>query len=185
MHKLKHCIYPPASINLQWSFIFMFKCQTETKIPCRLRWENNFNAVSSQVGTLREMFLFLATFISALFPKETLLLNMLCSVACDPAVCGWKLPYRTVMKNWESVLRQNPNVDHSSAWKLIFKNLCVSLSLFVNGGITSSQIVFVCSFGVFFFFLWLHPQHVEVPRPGIESERQLLPEPQLCQCWIL
>ena len=27
--------------------------------------------------------------------------------------------------------------------------------------------------GFFFFFSWLHPQHMEVPRPGIESELQL------------
>ena len=29
------------------------------------------------------------------------------------------------------------------------------------------------------FFLWPHPQHVEVPGPETESE------PQLWQCWIL
>ena len=36
-----------------------------------------------------------------------------------------------------------------------------------------------------FFFKWLHPWHVEVPRPGIESKPQLQPTPQLRQSWIL
>ena len=27
-----------------------------------------------------------------------------------------------------------------------------------------------CSKGLFFFFKWPHPWHMEVPRPGIESE---------------
>ena len=32
---------------------------------------------------------------------------------------------------------------------------------------------------------WLHPQHMEIPRPGIESELPLQPMPQLRLCWIL
>ena len=36
------------------------------------------------------------------------------------------------------------------------------------------------------FFLYLpHPRHMEFPRPGIESEPQLQPTPQLQQCQIL
>lgn len=36
-------------------------------------------------------------------------------------------------------------------------------------------------FTLFFFFLilWLHSQHMEVPGPGIASEVQLQPMPQL------
>ena len=41
------------------------------------------------------------------------------------------------------------------------------------------------SFFFFFFFFWLHPWHVEVSRPGIESHLQLWPIPQLQQHWIL
>ena len=37
----------------------------------------------------------------------------------------------------------------------------------------------------FFPFLWPHPQHMEVIRPGIESEPHLPPTPQPWQCWIL
>ena len=37
----------------------------------------------------------------------------------------------------------------------------------------------------FFPFLWPHPQHMEVLRPGIESEPHLPPMPQPWQCWIL
>ena len=36
-----------------------------------------------------------------------------------------------------------------------------------------------------FFFLMTVPQHIEVPGPGIESEMQLQPMPQLQQCCIL
>ena len=35
------------------------------------------------------------------------------------------------------------------------------------------------------FFFWPHPHHMEVPEPGIKSEPQLQPMPQLQQCWIL
>ena len=38
---------------------------------------------------------------------------------------------------------------------------------------------------ILFCFLWPHPQHIEVPRPGMESEPQLLPSPQLWKCCIL
>ena len=38
---------------------------------------------------------------------------------------------------------------------------------------------------LFFFFLWLHPQHIEIPKPGNESEMQLLPTPQVRQCLFL
>ena len=31
----------------------------------------------------------------------------------------------------------------------------------------------------FFFFQWPHPRHMEIPEPGIESELQLQPPPQL------
>lgn len=43
------------------------------------------------------------------------------------------------------------------------------------------------------YFIWLlkllgffgpHPRHMEVPRPGIKSEQELQPTPQLWQCWI-
>ena len=37
----------------------------------------------------------------------------------------------------------------------------------------------------FFFFLWPHLWHMEVPRIGIESELELWTTPQLQQCWIL
>ena len=33
--------------------------------------------------------------------------------------------------------------------------------------------------------LWPHPWHPYVPAPGVESEKQLWPIPQLRQCWIL
>ena len=36
-----------------------------------------------------------------------------------------------------------------------------------------------------FLFFWLHLQHMEVPRPGNESELQLQPTPQLQQCHIV
>ena len=36
----------------------------------------------------------------------------------------------------------------------------------------------------FFFFLWPHPWHREIPRSGIESELQLQPMPQPRQCQI-
>ena len=39
-----------------------------------------------------------------------------------------------------------------------------------------------CFFG---FFKQPHLQHMEVLRPGAESEPQLQPTPQLWQCWIL
>ena len=38
---------------------------------------------------------------------------------------------------------------------------------------------------IYFIFLWLHPQHVEIPGPGIESEAQLQAQPQLQQQRIL
>ena len=51
--------------------------------------------------------------------------------------------------------------------------------------IWSSLYVYVCPNFPFFFFLFqLHPWHVEVPGPGIKSELQLQPMPQLQQCWI-
>ena len=34
-------------------------------------------------------------------------------------------------------------------------------------------------------FFWLHPQHVEVPRPGIKPTPQLQPMPPLWQSWII
>lgn len=40
-------------------------------------------------------------------------------------------------------------------------------------------------FFFFFFFFWPHPQHIEVPWPGIKSEKQLWPAPQLQQHQIL
>ena len=43
--------------------------------------------------------------------------------------------------------------------------------------------IFSC--GNFFFFSWPHPQHVEVPRPGIEFKLQLQHMPQLQLCQIL
>ena len=38
---------------------------------------------------------------------------------------------------------------------------------------------------IHFFLFWPHPQHLEVHRPGIESELQLWPMTQLQQCQIL
>lgn len=38
---------------------------------------------------------------------------------------------------------------------------------------------------VFFFFLWLHPQFMNVPQPGTESEKQPQLTPQLQQHQIL
>ena len=37
----------------------------------------------------------------------------------------------------------------------------------------------------FFLFSWPHPQHTEVPGPGIQSKLQLQPMPWLLQHWIL
>ena len=37
----------------------------------------------------------------------------------------------------------------------------------------------------FYLFIWPHPQHMEVPWPGMKSEPQLQPTPQLWQSWIL
>ena len=52
-----------------------------------------------------------------------------------------------------------------------------------------SGMIPLCCFGRlprFFFFLYqMHLQHTEVPRPGIKSELQLQPYPQLPQCWFL
>ena len=40
--------------------------------------------------------------------------------------------------------------------------------------------------GIFpFFFFWPHSQHMEVYVPGIKSELQLRPMPQLWKCWIV
>ena len=36
-----------------------------------------------------------------------------------------------------------------------------------------------------FFLMWLNPQHIEVPRPGTESEQQLWLTQKLWQHWIL
>ena len=36
-----------------------------------------------------------------------------------------------------------------------------------------------------FISSWLHPRHVEVPRPGIEPAPQQRPEPLRWQCWIV
>ena len=38
---------------------------------------------------------------------------------------------------------------------------------------------------LFLFLFWLHPCHVEVPRPGVEATLQQQPEPQQWQHWIL
>ena len=38
---------------------------------------------------------------------------------------------------------------------------------------------------LFLFLFWPHLRHMEVPRPGTESELQLQPMPQLQQCQIL
>ena len=35
------------------------------------------------------------------------------------------------------------------------------------------------------YLFWPYTQHMEVPGPGIKSEPQLQPVPQLWQCWIL
>ena len=67
----------------------------------------------------------------------------------------------------------------SPAW-CFFKLPWCGFLYFINFGrflaIINFKILFWCSF-LFFFFL--HPWHMEVPRPGIESE------PQLQQHWIL
>ena len=36
----------------------------------------------------------------------------------------------------------------------------------------------------FIFYLQLHLQHMEIPGPGVKSELQLWPMPQLQQHWI-
>ena len=46
------------------------------------------------------------------------------------------------------------------------------------------SIFFFLSF-FFFPFFWPHLQHMEIPGPGIKSEPQLQPMPQLQQCPIL
>ena len=38
---------------------------------------------------------------------------------------------------------------------------------------------------LFYFIFWLHPQHAEVPRPGIEPMPQQWPKPQQWQSQIL
>ena len=66
---------------------------------------------------------------------------------------------------------------------LIFISKSVSDKLWVDQDHTASKLV---SRRVKkFFFLWLHPQHMAVLGPGIESEPQLWPMPQLWQCQIL
>lgn len=55
------------------------------------------------------------------------------------------------------------------------------LLLFTPHPIARSSLVFVF---VFLFLFWLHLQHIEVPKPGTESELQLQPISQLWQCWI-
>ena len=59
----------------------------------------------------------------------------------------------------------------------IFSIGCYSLKEFIDW-----CILFFLSF---FFFYRLHPQHMEVPRPGVESELQLQSMPQLWQHQIL
>ena len=44
--------------------------------------------------------------------------------------------------------------------------------------------VYVCMYVCMYVF-WLHPRHMEIPRPGTESEPQLWLTPQLQQCQIL
>ena len=43
----------------------------------------------------------------------------------------------------------------------------------------------ISDFLFFFFPLHSHLQHMDVPRPGIESELQLQPKPQLLPSWSL
>ena len=38
---------------------------------------------------------------------------------------------------------------------------------------------------LYLMFFWPHPQHAEVPRPGIEPTPQRWPEPQQWQHWII
>ena len=62
--------------------------------------------------------------------------------------------------------------------------ICVwflSLSIMSSSSVTGQPGRGLCSF---FFFKWLHPWHMEVPGPGIESKPQLRPVPQLWQCCI-
>ena len=53
------------------------------------------------------------------------------------------------------------------------------------------ECVFLTSYSFFFFFFlfsfffWLHPEHVEVPGPGITPMLQLQPVQQLQQLWVL
>ena len=75
---------------------------------------------------------------------------------------------------------------------------------FILGSNISALIILILIkilWGRLFFVLWLHPRHMEIPRPGVESEQQVpvyatataMPDPcRLCdlchslqQCWIL
>ena len=55
-----------------------------------------------------------------------------------------------------------------------------NLGLYVNDN-DQNRFLFVCLFVCF----WSQPWHMEVPRPGIKSEPQLQPMPQLWQRQIL
>ena len=73
------------------------------------------------------------------------------------------------------------HVPSCPAWKLL---MTYYYCRFLTFDILSFSFLFFL-FLFLFFFLRLHPSHMEVPRPGIESELQLLLMPHLWQCWIL
>jgi len=65
--------------------------------------------------------------------------------------------------------------------------LHINICSFIRSGniwlLTRSQASFYCCFGLFLSFCFLepHPRHMDVPRLGVESELQLMSQPQQCQ----
>ena len=70
-------------------------------------------------------------------------------------------------------------ISSNKEGKVFFIVACTGISLCsVHPSLCSHT---VC---IFFFLFWPHWQHMEVPGPGIESEPQLQPAPQLQQCQV-
>ena len=75
-------------------------------------------------------------------------------------------------------------LDGSLCWHLFYCIILIKL-VFYNSQIIYFLVLFFQPILFYFIFLWLHLWQMEIPRPGIESELQLQPTPQLWQCWIL
>ena len=75
--------------------------------------------------------------------------------------------------------------DHSILATLLNQPVHQSVSGDVNHRLVTSQAIFFLFLFIIFFFLWLHLQHMEVPRLGVESELQLLAFTTATAMWDL